>query len=56
MAGIGSLISSDMQRGMGNGPLFTFCGAVLILFGFNIVVVKLRGPKWSKARQEKGIC
>ncbi|ORY89925.1 major facilitator superfamily domain-containing protein [Syncephalastrum racemosum] len=56
MAGVGSLISSDMQRGMGNGPLFTFCGAVLILFGVNIIIVKRKGPKWSMARQEKGIC
>ncbi|KAK4514636.1 ATPase [Mucor velutinosus] len=51
MAGIGSLIASDIQRAMGNGPLFTFCGCLLLVFTINLVLIKRYTLKWAALRK-----
>ncbi|CAO3679552.1 unnamed protein product [Rhizopus stolonifer] len=47
MAGIGSLIASDLDRAIGKGPMFTMCGGLLIVFFLNIVCVKKYHKKWN---------
>jgi hypothetical protein len=51
MAGVGSLIASDIQRAMGNGPLFTFGGALLIVFFINVMIVRRYPKKWAALRE-----
>lgn len=51
MAGVGSLIASDIQRAMGNGPLFTFGGALLIVFFINVMIVRRYPKKWAVLRE-----
>lgn len=51
MAGIGSLIASDIERAMGNGPLFTFCGCLLLVFSINLVLIKKYTLKWAAFRK-----
>ncbi|CEP08708.1 hypothetical protein [Parasitella parasitica] len=51
MAGIGSLIASDIARAMGNGPLFTFCGCLLLVFTTNLVLIKRYTLKWAALRK-----
>ncbi|KAI8331554.1 major facilitator superfamily domain-containing protein [Chlamydoabsidia padenii] len=53
MAGIGSLVSSDLQRAMGSGPLFTMLGGLLALFTINLIVVQKKANGWRLAKQEK---
>lgn len=51
MAGIGTLLSSDLMRAMGNGILFTVAGALVILLGIPLIYIKKRPEKWIKLRQ-----
>jgi hypothetical protein len=51
MAGIGSLIASDIERAMNTGPLFTFCGSLLLVAGINLIIVKKFALKWEKLRE-----
>jgi hypothetical protein len=50
MAGIGSLISSDILTAMGAGPLFTFCGCLLLVAFVFLFIVKKFHYKWSAMR------
>ncbi|KAL1933038.1 hypothetical protein VTP01DRAFT_8716 [Rhizomucor pusillus] len=50
LAGIGSLVASDMERAMGPGILYTFCGALLILFSSGFIYVRLHGKRWSEKK------
>ncbi|KAI8078060.1 major facilitator superfamily domain-containing protein [Gilbertella persicaria] len=50
MAGIGSLISTDINNAMGSGVLFTFCGALLLIFSFGLIIVKKYTHKWAALR------
>ncbi|ORX60604.1 MFS general substrate transporter [Hesseltinella vesiculosa] len=53
MGGIGSLVSSPMQQGMGSGPMFTFIGLLLALFGANLVLIQYKGNSWRIAKEQK---
>ncbi|KAJ8657436.1 hypothetical protein O0I10_006738 [Lichtheimia ornata] len=52
MAGIGTLLSSDLMRAMGNGILFTVAGALVILLGIPLIYIKKRPEKWIKMRRD----
>jgi hypothetical protein len=52
MAGIGSLVSSDLEHAMGDGPLFTFGGATIVLFTINIYFVNRYAKKWAALKKE----
>ncbi|CAO3621364.1 unnamed protein product [Cunninghamella echinulata] len=53
LAGIGSLVSSDLERGMGSGPMYTFLGALLTLFGVNLILIQWKGNTWRYEKMEK---
>ncbi|KAJ8660379.1 hypothetical protein O0I10_003836 [Lichtheimia ornata] len=56
LAGIGTLVSSDMAYSMGSGPLYTFCGALLFVSSALFIIVKLRGETWrQKHNQQKAL-
>lgn len=50
MAGIGSLIASDILRVLGNGVLFTLCGCFLLIASLNLVLIRLYTKKWAVLR------
>ncbi|KAI9016424.1 major facilitator superfamily domain-containing protein [Phycomyces nitens] len=50
MAGIGSLIASDLVNAIGNGILFTLCGAILFLATIFILIIIRNSKKWEKLR------
>lgn len=52
MAGVGSLIASDIQHAMGNGPLFTFGGTLMAAFSINIFIIKRYPKKWASLRKD----
>lgn len=52
MAGIGTLLSSDLMRAMGNGILFTVAGALVILLGIPLIYIKKRPERWIKMRRD----
>lgn len=54
MAGVGSLVSSDLERALGSGILYTVCGGALLLCTTNIIIIRIRGKKWAaKQKQEE---
>ncbi|KAI9302580.1 major facilitator superfamily domain-containing protein [Cunninghamella echinulata] len=53
LAGIGSLVSSDLERGMGPGPMYTFLGALLTLFGVNLILIQWKGNTWRYEKMKK---
>ena len=55
MAGIGSLIASDIERALGPGILYTVCGAVVILVSGSIIIIRINGKKWAMKRKEAGL-
>ncbi|KAI9497395.1 major facilitator superfamily domain-containing protein [Zychaea mexicana] len=55
MAGIGSLIASDIQRALGTGILYTICGAAMLLISANMVAIRIYGKKWAQKRKEAGL-
>ncbi|KAI9303348.1 major facilitator superfamily domain-containing protein [Cunninghamella echinulata] len=59
LAGIGSLVSSDLEKAMGPGPMYTFIGVLLMVFSVNLVLVQLKGNTWRQQKmrkqQEKGL-
>lgn len=54
MAGIGSLVASDIQRALGSGILYTICGAALLLFSILLVILRMKGKEWAIKRKEQG--
>ena len=50
MAGIGSLIASDILRALGSGILFTLCGCFLLVASVNLVIIKMYTKKWALLR------
>ncbi|KAI8990893.1 major facilitator superfamily domain-containing protein [Mycotypha africana] len=54
MAGIGSLIASDILKALGSGILFTVCGAALFLTAINLIIVEKYPQKWSIYRENAG--
>lgn len=50
MAGVGSLIASDILRALGNGILFTLCGCFLLVASLNLVLIRLYTKKWAMLR------
>ncbi|KAG2230535.1 hypothetical protein INT48_001187 [Thamnidium elegans] len=52
MAGIGSLIASDILRVLGNGILFTICGCFLLLASINLIIIKKYTKKWALLRSK----
>ena len=55
MAGVGSLIASDIERALGSGILYTVCGAVMLLVSVNMIVIRINGKKWAMKRREASI-
>lgn len=53
LAGIGTLVSSDMAYSMGSGPLYTFCGALLFVSSLLFIIVKLRGNIWRQKHNQQ---
>ncbi|OAD66086.1 hypothetical protein PHYBLDRAFT_152885 [Phycomyces blakesleeanus NRRL 1555(-)] len=51
MAGVGSLIASDIVNAMGNGILFTVCGVALFLASGLILIIIRYAKKWQKLRE-----
>lgn len=51
MAGIGALIASSIESALGDGVLYTICGAVLILASGLLQVVIVKGKQWGKLRE-----
>jgi MFS family permease len=51
MAGIGSLVSSDLERAMGSGPLFTMLGGALLVFSVNLILIQWKANDWRLAKQ-----
>ncbi|KAI9257650.1 major facilitator superfamily domain-containing protein [Sporodiniella umbellata] len=51
MAGIGSLVSPSLVKVMGDGPMFTFGGGLVLLFSVNIYFIKRYHKKWSALRK-----
>lgn len=51
MAGTGSLIASDILRAMNSGPLFTFCGCLLLVAFVCLYIVKKFHYKWAAMRE-----
>lgn len=50
MAGVGSLIATAILDAMGSGPLFTFCGALLLVAASCLLVIKKYTKKWVLLR------
>ncbi|KAI9264936.1 major facilitator superfamily domain-containing protein [Phascolomyces articulosus] len=46
LSGTGSLVATDMQRSMGAGGLYTFCGALIFVFAGNVLIVRIKGLSW----------
>lgn len=53
LAGIGTLVSSDIAYSMGPGPLYTFCGALLFLSSSTFITVKLKGETWRQKHNQQ---
>ncbi|KAI8075018.1 major facilitator superfamily domain-containing protein [Gongronella butleri] len=53
MAGVGSLISSAMQEGMGAGPMFTFIACLLTVATINLILIQKKGNDWRQATERK---
>jgi hypothetical protein len=51
MAGVGSLIASEILRALGNGILSTFCGAILAIASINLVIIRKYAFKWTALRK-----
>jgi hypothetical protein len=51
MAGVGSLIASEILRALGNGITFTFCGAILTVASINLIIIKKYSIKWAALRK-----
>ncbi|KAG1459776.1 hypothetical protein G6F56_006090 [Rhizopus delemar] len=51
MAGIGSLVASALSHAMGEGPMFTFGGALIVLFSINLYLIKRYHKKWAALRK-----
>ncbi|KAI8371749.1 major facilitator superfamily domain-containing protein [Radiomyces spectabilis] len=51
MAGIGSLVASDLEHAMGDGPLFTVCGVAMIVVSVNLIIVKRKAKEWGELRK-----
>ena len=54
MAGIGSLIASDIERVLEPGILYTVCGAIVILASGNVAIIRMNGKEWAMKRKEGG--
>lgn len=52
MAGIGSLIASDILRALGSGILFTLCGCLLLIASINLIIIKKYTKKWALLRSK----
>jgi MFS family permease len=52
MAGIGSLIASDILNALGSGILFTLCGCFLLLATTNLILNKKYTKKWALLRSK----
>ncbi|KAF7721166.1 hypothetical protein EC973_005148 [Apophysomyces ossiformis] len=52
MAGIGSLVTSELQEALGNGILFTIWGAILALASTTLMVIIWKGKKWAEKRKD----
>ncbi|KAG0174330.1 hypothetical protein DFQ30_004888 [Apophysomyces sp. BC1015] len=52
MAGIGSLVASNLQEALGNGILLTICGGALFLASSTLVIIKWKGKGWSQKRKD----
>lgn len=50
MAGIGSLIASDILRALGSGILFTLCGCFLLVASVNLLIITKYTKKWALLR------
>ncbi|KAI7847545.1 major facilitator superfamily domain-containing protein [Circinella umbellata] len=48
LSGTGSLVATDMQRAMGAGGLYTFCGVLIFIFASNVVIVRIKGRTWRE--------
>ncbi|ORX50926.1 MFS general substrate transporter [Hesseltinella vesiculosa] len=54
MAGIGSLIASDLENALGNGILFSMCGGIMVLLSLSVFYVMYHPEKWAAEREQKG--
>jgi hypothetical protein len=52
MAGIGSLIASEILRALGSGILFTLCGCFLLVASINLVLIRMYTKKWALLRSK----
>ncbi|ORY89924.1 major facilitator superfamily domain-containing protein [Syncephalastrum racemosum] len=52
MSGIGSLVSSDIEQALGAGILYTFCGALMVVFSVLNVYVVYRGRRQAKKQEQ----
>ncbi|KAI8140912.1 hypothetical protein BJV82DRAFT_621587 [Fennellomyces sp. T-0311] len=55
MAGVGSLVASDIERALKPGILYTVCGAVMLLMTANIIIIRMKGKEWTRKRQDAGL-
>lgn len=53
MSGVGSLISSDFEQALGPGPLYTFCGALMVVFSVLNVYLVYRGKRQAKKQEQQ---
>ncbi|KAI8890290.1 MFS general substrate transporter [Backusella circina FSU 941] len=51
MAGIGSLLCSDMQEAMGYGPLFTFAACLVLVGTCTLFFTRMYEQKWIQLRK-----
>lgn len=52
MAGVGSLIASEILKALGNGILFTFCGVILTVASVNLIIIRKYTSKWAVLRKD----
>ncbi|CAO3657130.1 unnamed protein product [Mucor hiemalis] len=52
MAGIGALIATDMETGLGSGVMYSLCAGIIALSYLLIVGVKVFHTKWKYSEQE----
>lgn len=50
MAGIGTLVVSDLSRVLGSGILFTLCGCILLIASVSLIITIKYTKKWALLR------
>lgn len=49
MAGIGALIATDMENGLGSGVMYSLCAGIIAVAYLLIVAVKVNHKKWKNS-------